>query len=291
MALKGTLGDFPLPDIFQLIVQQRKSGILVVKSMGNTFRVGIEDGKVVMADYMPKERVDYLGEMLLKAGLIDEEKLNKALEIQKKTLRKIGEILVDDLKAISREDLSHFLNLQIKEVVFKLLSIPEGEYEFYPGRVEYDREYIEPISAEFLLMEGMRMLDEWPQIKKYIPSFGMVLRRVKPPLGLSGEEERIYGLVDGRRTVREVIDMGRMGEFYACKIMVDLLMKGFIEKVEEKGLVEERRSSEPIRRKGLEIIYTIIGIIILIMVLLKFGILSSFQGEVFSSFIKEIKNL
>jgi hypothetical protein len=297
MALKGTLGDFPLPDIFQLIIHQRKSGILTVNSNGDFFKIGIENGSIVMADYIPKYRKNYLGEMLLKAKLINEQQLNKSLHIQKQTFKKIGDILVNDLKAISKEELSQFLNLQIKEIIFKLFSITEGEYEFQPMRVNYDRELIKPVSSEFILMEGMRIIDEWPQIRKYIPYFGIVFKRTKEPLSLSEKEKRIYELVDGIKSVREIIDVGRIGEFETCYILSKFIMNGFIEKAEEKiEMIEEineegKVEDEELKKRGNGIIYAIIAIIIFIFAIFKFGIISSNQGDIFHNFISEIKIL
>ena len=52
-----------------------------------------------------------LGEMLLKAGLLSKEQLDKALETIKKTKKRIGETLVE-LKYISKEELELFLRKQ-----------------------------------------------------------------------------------------------------------------------------------------------------------------------------------
>ena len=40
--------------------------------------------------------------------------------------------------------------------------------------VDYDKENFTPMSAESILMEGMRMIDEWPIIERKISSFDMV---------------------------------------------------------------------------------------------------------------------
>ena len=50
MALKGTLRDFSLADIFQLIGIQRKTGVLTLKSDKDVVTVSFVDGNVVAAD-------------------------------------------------------------------------------------------------------------------------------------------------------------------------------------------------------------------------------------------------
>ena len=47
--------------------------------------------------------------------------------------------------------------------------------------VDYDRENFAPMSADFILMEGIRMVDEWPIIEKKIPSMDIVFRPVVDP--------------------------------------------------------------------------------------------------------------
>ena len=293
MALKGTLGDFPLPDIFQLIIQQRKSGILTVESDKDNFKIGLENGNIVMAEYLTRAEKDYLGEMLIKAKLINENQLNRALDVQKETLKKIGEILINDLKIISQKELSEFLTLQIQETVFKLFTIKDGQYEFQTMKVDYDKEFISPLSSEFLLMEGMRIIDEWPQIKKYVPSFNVIFKSVNDSSSFGKEERRIYELVDGIKSVRYIIDIGRMGEFETCYILSKLVINGFIESVEEKiseeVIEEEKVIEEKFEKRNTGIIYAIIAIIIVILTMFKFGIISSNEKEILYSFIKEMK--
>jgi hypothetical protein len=116
------------------------------------------------------------------------------------------------------------------------------------------------MSADFILMEGIRMVDEWPIIEKKIPSMDIVLRPVVDPsmievsgsaddpvdggilgadsrrsatgsfskIRLSAEEERVYRKVDGARTVQAIIDGTGLGEFEVCRTLFDLLNRNII---------------------------------------------------------------
>ena len=54
MALEGTIRDFGLADIFQLIGLQKKTGVLTVRGeAGNLVTVSFEKGTVVFADIDP----------------------------------------------------------------------------------------------------------------------------------------------------------------------------------------------------------------------------------------------
>ena len=66
--------------------------------------------------------------------------------------------------------------------MFKVFRWRDGHYSFAPAEsVDYDRENFVPMSADFILMEGIRMVDEWPIIEKKIPSFDIVFRAAVDP--------------------------------------------------------------------------------------------------------------
>src|SRR5207249_5968662 len=68
--------------------------------------------------------------------------------------------------------------LQVTQSVHHLFRWRNGEYDFSQEEtIDYDREHFTPIPAENILMEGARMIDEWPIIERRITSFHMILRR------------------------------------------------------------------------------------------------------------------
>ena len=90
MALEGTLRDFSLADIFQLIGLQRKTGVLTLRSKEDTVTVTFLDGKVVGADSLDRRLENRLGSVLIRTGYLSQDQLNRALEIQKETLQRLG---------------------------------------------------------------------------------------------------------------------------------------------------------------------------------------------------------
>src|SRR5450432_2262849 len=93
MALEGTLKDFSLADIFQLIGLQRKTGVLTLRGPEDTVSVTFLDGKVVGADSLNRKLETRLGHVLIRSGTLTNEQLSRALEIQKETLQRLGFIL------------------------------------------------------------------------------------------------------------------------------------------------------------------------------------------------------
>ncbi len=255
MALQGSIKDFGLPDIFQLIGLQRKTGVLTLTHGPETVTVTFENGMVVNADSSAKRIEDRLGNLLVKQGRLSEEKLEEVLQKQKATLQRLGHILTAG-GYISQKDLQTALQVQVSQNVFKLFRWKEGDYNFEQAdKVEYERSSVQPMSADFILMEGIRMVDEWPIIEKRIPSLDIVFKHAvdarmieagggdddDAPAGLGGskggasskirlsnDEERVFRKVDGARSVQGVIDATGMGDFDTCKALFDLLSRSII---------------------------------------------------------------
>ncbi|SVD16100.1 uncharacterized protein METZ01_LOCUS368954, partial [marine metagenome] len=67
MALKGTLKDFGIADILQLISHQTKSGELVLRTRGQQVTVWFVSGNIVGAEEAGRKRRDMLGSMMVRA--------------------------------------------------------------------------------------------------------------------------------------------------------------------------------------------------------------------------------
>ena len=181
MALEGTIKDFGLPDIFQLIGLQRKTGLLTLTNEKESVTVAFENGMVVMADSSSKRLEDRLGSVLVKQGKLSKDRLEEALQVQKQTLQRLGHVLATN-SYITTKDLKDALQVQVSHIVFKVFRWRDGNYNFAPtDNVDYDRENFNPMSADFILLEGIRMVDEWPIIEKKIPSMDIVFRSAVDP--------------------------------------------------------------------------------------------------------------
>ena len=56
MALAGTLKDFGIADILQLIGQQQKTGVLHLESKDQEVQIAFEDGNIVRAESIAARR-------------------------------------------------------------------------------------------------------------------------------------------------------------------------------------------------------------------------------------------
>ncbi|MCM3875854.1 MAG: DUF4388 domain-containing protein [Thermoanaerobaculia bacterium] len=286
MALEGTLRDFSLADILQLISLQHKTGLLTVRGPADTVTLGFLDGMMVSAESSAQRLDTRLGTVLVKTRRLTAEALARALEMQAQTLQRLGFILLKN-GFCSAQDLRDGLDIQIKRIAYGLFRWTDGDYVFeQTEHVDYDAESTTPIAVERLLMEGARMIDEWPIVEKVVWSLDIVYQKVPvaqpvipaedeeevedvedstvakrarekrlDPIRVSRAEWSVYELVDGRRTVAEINELAFLSEFDGCKACFDLVSRGLIEesmpRAEElpaEALVDAPAQVRPARR-------------------------------------------
>ena len=187
MALQGTIKDFALPDIFQLIGMQRKTGVLTLEQEQDRVTIKFLEGHVVEADTASVSLEDRIGTVLVRTGRITQAQLDEALRIQRNTLQRLGHILVKR-EFVSQDELVDALQIQSSQIIFRLFRWREGSYHFDAvDELDYDHNHSTPMSSETILMEGARMVDEWPIIERRIPSDQVVLRKSAAAEELLGE--------------------------------------------------------------------------------------------------------
>jgi hypothetical protein len=275
MALEGTLRDFSLPDIFQLIGLQRKTGVLTLRSPDDIVTVSFLEGKVVGADSLNKRLEDRLGQVLLRTTPLDQDRLERALKVQMETLERLGHILLR-LKMLSRDELKSALEQQILQIIYRVFRWQDGDYHFsQESSIDYDHELVTPMGAESILMEGARMLDEWPIIEKRIPHRGIVFVPTSAAADVEIAEESdadvigefefdlesapagqasgrvkvtpleadLLDLTDGMNTVDDIVRLSTAGEFETCKALYNLVTRSLVREATREELARSHERS------------------------------------------------
>lgn len=105
--------------------------------------------------------------------------------------------------------------LQGEDAVYRLLTWSEGEFEVVFRTVR--RREVITTSSQGLLMEGMRRLDEWSRLLEQLPPlthrFEIDTLELAARLGdVPDDNNKILRLIDGKRTLLEVIDASDFGD-------------------------------------------------------------------------------
>ena len=238
MALSGSLSEVNLADICQLLALGRKTGCLWLTDRARFGYISFEQGRVNYANVL--NRRDRLGELLAANGVITREQLDRAVAAQAgDSDKRLGQILLD-MGALDEAQLATYVTLQVSEAVYHLFTWTAGDFQFEPDKApEEDEARLVAINAENLLLEGARRVDEWSQIEKRIPSFDLIFQVVGDPrdggVQMTSDLERVLPLLDGTRTLSEVVSASGMVEFQVGKAVYTLLSEGFATQAGQKA--------------------------------------------------------
>ncbi|MBA2669104.1 MAG: DUF4388 domain-containing protein [Gemmatimonadetes bacterium] len=239
MAIKGSLKEASLPDVLQLLSLGQKTGCLALTDRANFGYIFFEQGRICYSSIV--NRRDRLGDLLVKNGLISQAVLERALESQRspgtdatqRNGKRLGEILVES-GAITRQQLEEYIRVQIEEAVYFLFTWTQGSFYFEADQKPEDEAFLVSINPENLLLEGARRVDEWSLIEKKIPSLDMIVapdpsldEQTRSAVDLTAEQLKIIPLIDGNRSVREIIEESGLIEFEVGKALFGLLQAGF----------------------------------------------------------------
>jgi hypothetical protein len=238
MALEGSLRDFSLADILQLIYFQRKTGVLTLEGRMDRVRFLFIEGNIAGAESKRRIEAKRLGKVLVKKGLIEEEDLQSLLEEQRNSNVRLGNILVER-EIIKKEQILEILTEQIRETVVQIFGWKQGTYEFTPQAVPVDKDLPISLDTQHVLMEGLRIVDDWSLIEGKLTLDTVFTKKTEDVSGLTEEEEDILSLVNGENDVSTIIDITVKDNFSVSKILVSLMEKGVIEQKEAVPVVTE----------------------------------------------------
>jgi hypothetical protein len=256
MALEGSLRDFDLFSLFNMIKIQGKNGTLVLSQGQEFVKVFFENGEIVGCDSNQVRMEDRLGTMLVRLGRLTGEELLAMVQVQRQTLKRMGTLLLESGKVMP-SDLQDALFSQATAILHRSFRWTEGDYRFdslLPP--DLDRDHFVPIPVDTVLMEAARIQDEWPEVERRLPGMSVPLgkspraqalhldidREVSSVLdgknqqahlssGLTHEQEMLLSYFEHAQSIKEVIQISRYEELDTCKAIADLIQAGLLEPI------------------------------------------------------------
>lgn len=279
MSLQGVLTDFPVADVFQLISQPRKTGVLEVERRGRTLEILFLEGQVLAARPSETRPDGALAGYLLRTGALAEAGLAEARKRQEETLEALAPTLLQ-MNLVPRADLEQVTKLATGDTIFELFLWDEGRFVFRaeaitPGPCD------KPIAAEMVLLDALRMRDEWVTIQNGLSDLAVVLA---PALDLEGfrqkraaiesesgvpckDLENLFQFANGRIAARRVIDLSRLGTFQGARGLVALTRSGVLQAVQLEP------SAEPTSEREVSQTPVVACVVLAASALLAFGLL------------------
>jgi Domain of unknown function (DUF4388) len=228
--LSGDLSAFNLADIVTLLAMGKKSGVLRLTRGAETRTLTWQVGEIVFA--RSNSVRNSLGNFLVRNGVITpEQNARSAAHIDESTRH--GKVLVR-MGFLSADQLHWAVKQQVLEIIYSLFHWRTGLFEFVDGPADNQEKITLAMSTTRIIMDGIHRLDEWTKLRAALPDDHAVIEAALPPRAvearpdLPAEAKKVYPLVDGRRTVGEIVEQARLGEFEAFSALFALLEAGAV---------------------------------------------------------------
>jgi Domain of unknown function (DUF4388) len=254
MALHGSLDDFSLPEILQLIAVQQKTGMLSVNAGDKSSVLFFRDGKIVSTRDRRSKTRDPFREYLTRYGCLKREELVRITQLSAQSKLDLVDVLVSenifDEKALARHWRNH-----LQETLHEILTWDQLSYKFISGDdvvagVKALGEHI----VEPLLMECMRRIDEYPMLQQLFPGDTIKIastgRKPEPDAQMMTSEKTVLAIVDTPRTLRDIIARAQMPSFDVYEALKFLKEKGLIAVEEGTGLIGTEAGTAARVRRG-----------------------------------------
>ncbi|MBD3243734.1 MAG: DUF4388 domain-containing protein [Chitinivibrionales bacterium] len=242
MALQGDLKNMPLADVLQTLKANRQSGTLMVHDGRKELHLYF-DGDKIMHVSPGHETERYLLPALLLRFDITDEKLQR--EVQRRAKRTIAAQLQRS-KVTNAKTVHHLHAVYLTEYLYQAFTWNKGTFEFEDsdspgGRFDRDQCAVRlNLPVEQIVLESMRRLDEWKQIRRVIPTMDDVL--IISDLFKSQQVQvtepamSILGLCDGEHSVTQIAYSLGLETFTVAQVVAEHLRTNYLRRVRAEDL-------------------------------------------------------
>ena len=225
---RGNLKNKRFPEVLSQLYRWKATGGLLLRRERVKKIVYLKEGYPIFV----KSNLlsECLGRVLVREKMISDEECERSLNLMKdRPGRQQGTVLIE-MGAISPHNLVFSLQLQMEQKLFDIFSWPDGEYQFNP-KVEIPAQTVHlDMSLATIVYEGVRrrfsegLIDDLlqPFLDAYVAPHPDPAHRFQD-FSLEADERRLLALVDGRRTLAEVIERCGIAHLHAKQLVYALL--------------------------------------------------------------------
>lgn len=228
MGIIGNLTTMSVSDLLQFLAVGRKTGALKFTHRKVAKGIYFENGFIVGSS--TNDPTEYLGQVLIHYGKINEAQLQAAMEAQRKGggRPRLGQILVKQ-GVLRDEEVVEILKIRTLEIIYDLFLWKEAHFEFViedPLPTDFTRVDVEPTKV---IMEGIYRADELARYRTLIPSDRTVMELGAgwtSSLGIGKETRQLLYFLEKRMSVSEICYNMHTSPFAVYAQLYDLVNKG-----------------------------------------------------------------
>ncbi|NOY90883.1 MAG: DUF4388 domain-containing protein [Deltaproteobacteria bacterium] len=214
-------------EVLNVIATAHWRGELTVVGPDATRTLSLDQGALKHA--LSDATDDRLGQVLFRAGVLDQDELDALLPRVTDTQR-LGQLLVKE-GLVDQARLFELLRSQAEHIFFASLLVSSGHYVFAqpPADAEADAATTTiHVPVQGLLMEGVQRVDEMALFRGRIPDDSMIPSLVPDAPEAKKLEPLHHALlatIDGRRNIDQIARTTGLGSFQTVKGLYHLLQK------------------------------------------------------------------
>ena len=154
--IQGNLSTMSVSDLLQFLAVGRKTGMLRFDRAKIVKQIYFENGLIIGSTSSdPKE---YLGQLLIHYGKLDEPKLRAALQVQREAGGRLGEILVST-GVLPQEDVLQVLRIRTLDIIYDLFLWEEAHFELYDNEEPPDYFIRIEVPTTKVIMDGIYRIE------------------------------------------------------------------------------------------------------------------------------------
>lgn len=300
MVLSGTLKEFILADVFQLLTQQKITGKLVLNDGHSEGNVLFKNGIIVGAE---KEDISFTQKLSL--YLIDVKKLSPEIVNGKissfdENLSELTNELINK-GAMTKKEMRSLAESVFEDITCSLFQWKHGTYNFASLRsIEHFIVCDVSFPVENIVMEAMRRVDEWNRMISVISDDSIFRIEEQPsqpldqnPDPLKSIDQYVLSKINGITSVRKIVETTCLSQYKTYESLSTLIQNHQISALsaEDARIINESITSRTFNRShpmfsiifsSLTTVIAILIITVISQVIFK-GIV--FQNKTIESFI------
>jgi hypothetical protein len=226
MAIQGTLKTMSLTDLLQFLAAGRKTGTLKFDHGKITKQVYFKNGMIVGSK--SNDPREYLGQVLLHYGKVDDSQLKAAREVQRTSGAKLGEVLVAQ-GFLTEAEVLEILKTRTLDAIYDLFVWTDGDFEFYDEQSLPEDLVLIEVEPTNVIMEGIYRIDELARYRTLVPSDRSILELAAgwtSSLKLGKEFRQILYFVEKRMSVAEICYHMHASAFHVYGQLYTLISEG-----------------------------------------------------------------
>lgn len=232
------LKESSLSGVFLKLHRDQKTGVLTVKDGKSAIKIYLREGKVMHAEGLESD-MRLLEEISKKKGL-DPKQFYELIQIKERNPHSLGQALIEG-GLLSRSLWDRFVALKAKNHLASALQAKNPDLEF--SESEWLISSINAVNRDLieLLLETIRGIKNKAHIEKYIPGLNACFvqtgktRELRDLIPLSTVEQTCLSMVDGERTVGEILNVAGLRQEALYRAFYPLIFFGLIYPADFKG--------------------------------------------------------